>query len=53
MTVVNVREGLIAWYMRRGYAWTGEVLDFPYDDLRFGTPNRQDLSFVVLERALV
>lgn len=51
MTVVNVREGLIAWYRRRGYAPTGETLPFA-DDLRFGTPTRDDLSFVVLERAL-
>ncbi|MEI9890137.1 MAG: hypothetical protein WDN45_05495 [Caulobacteraceae bacterium] len=40
MTVVNVREGLIAWYERRGYRPTGEVLPFPYDDLRFGQPTR-------------
>lgn len=53
MTVVNVREGLIAWYRRRGYRLTGETLPFPYDDLRFGKPTRPDLSFVVLERALV
>ena len=52
MTVVNVRDGLIAWYERRGYTRTGEVLPFPYDDLRFGAPTRPDLSFVVLERAL-
>lgn len=53
MTVVNVRDGLIAWYERRGYRVTGEDLPFPYDDLRFGEPTRPDLSFVVLERALV
>jgi len=52
MSVVNVRDGLIAWYGRRGYALTGEVLPFPYDDRRFGLPTRPDLSFVVLERPL-
>jgi len=52
MTVVNVREGLIAWYERRGYAPTGETGPFPYDDLRFGAPTRDDLHFVVLERTL-
>jgi len=52
MTVVNVREGLIAWYQRKGYALTGETLPFPYDDERFGKPGRPDLSFVVLERLL-
>jgi GNAT superfamily N-acetyltransferase len=53
MTVVNIRQGLIAWYERRGYRLTGETLPFPYDDNRFGTPTRRDLSFVVLERTLV
>ena len=50
MTVVNVRETLIAWYERRGYALTGEIQPFPYDDQRFGQPLRDDLAFVVLER---
>jgi GNAT superfamily N-acetyltransferase len=52
MTVVNVRTALIGWYERRGYVLTGEVLPFPYDDLRFGAPRRDDLAFVVLERPL-
>jgi GNAT superfamily N-acetyltransferase len=52
MTVVNVRESLIAWYLRRGYAPTGETAPFPYGDDRFGKPLRDDLAFVVLEKAL-
>jgi ribosomal protein S18 acetylase RimI-like enzyme len=52
MTVINVRDTLIAWYERRGYGLTGEVRPFPYGDDRFGKPLREDLSFVVLERAL-
>jgi ribosomal protein S18 acetylase RimI-like enzyme len=52
MTVINVRDTLIAWYQRRGYALTGETEPFPYDDDRFGRPTRDDLRFVVLERAL-
>jgi predicted N-acetyltransferase YhbS len=52
MTVINVRDTLIAWYQRRGYVLTGEVRPFPYGDDRFGRPLREDLSFVVLERAL-
>jgi ribosomal protein S18 acetylase RimI-like enzyme len=52
MTVINVRDTLIAWYQRRGYALTGEVRPFPYGDNRFGKPLRDDLSFVVLEKAL-
>jgi len=51
MTVVNLREELIAWYERRGYRRTGEIRPFP-DDTRFGTPTRDDLKFVVLRREL-
>lgn len=50
MTVVNVRDILIAWYERRGYTVTGESRPFPYDDERFGRPLRDDLYFVVLEK---
>ncbi len=50
MTVVNVRETLIAWYERRGYRLTGETQPFPYGDQRFGKPLRDDLHFVFLER---
>lgn len=52
MTVVQVRDTLIAWYGRRGYAPTGETLPFPYDDQRFGEPQRDDLHFIVMEKAL-
>lgn len=52
MTVISIREALIAWYGRRGYAPTGETEPFPYGDLRFGQPLRDDLEFVVLEKAL-
>ncbi len=52
MTVVNVRNALIAWYVRRGYHETGETEPFPYDDDRFGVPLRDDLQFVVLEKDL-
>jgi len=52
LTVINVRETLIAWYVRRGYRLTGETKPFPYGDDRFGTPTRDDLRFVVLEKAL-
>jgi hypothetical protein len=50
MTVVSVRESLIAWYERQGYRRTGETECFPYDDGRFGAPLRPDLVFVVLEK---
>jgi GNAT superfamily N-acetyltransferase len=50
MTVVNVRDTLIAWYERRGYTPTGETKPFPYGDERFGRPLRNDLHFVMLQR---
>lgn len=52
MTVIFLRDSLIAWYERRGYARTGETQPFPYGDERFGLPHRPDLHFVVLEKAL-
>jgi predicted N-acetyltransferase YhbS len=52
MTVVHQRDTLIAWYIRRGYALTGETKPFPYDDPRFGRPTRPDLYFDVLEKDL-
>lgn len=52
MTVVHVRDTLIAWYERRGYALTGQTLPFPYDNQKFGEPTRDDLHFVVMEKAL-
>lgn len=52
MTVIDVRESLIAWYARRGYAATGETRPFPYDDPAFGEPRRDDLRFIVMEKAL-
>jgi len=52
MTVVNTRDTLIAWYQRRGYELTGETEPFPYEDERFGRATRDDLAFVVLERAI-
>ncbi|MGP3684173.1 GNAT family N-acetyltransferase [Streptomyces sp. IBSNAI002] len=52
MTVVNVREELIAYYVRRGYRRTGELSPFPYGDERFGVPRRDDLAFELLVKPL-
>jgi ribosomal protein S18 acetylase RimI-like enzyme len=52
MTVIDVRDELIAWYARRGYRRTGIFKPFPYGDLRFGVPKRDDLRFEVLEKDL-
>jgi ribosomal protein S18 acetylase RimI-like enzyme len=52
MTVIAIRDALIAWYERKGYVRTGETEPFPYGDARFGIPLRDDLVFVVLEKRL-
>ncbi|MGW2615410.1 GNAT family N-acetyltransferase [Streptomyces sp. NPDC001500] len=53
MTVISVREDLIAWYERRGYRRTGRMTPFPYGDERFGIPQRDDLQFELLVKDLV
>ncbi|MFG2274446.1 GNAT family N-acetyltransferase [Streptomyces chartreusis] len=52
MTVISVRDDLIAWYERRGYRRTGRMTPFPYGDERFGIPQRADLQFELLVKAL-
>lgn len=52
MTVISVREDLIAWYERRGYRRTGKTTPFPYGDERFGIPQRDDLRFELLVKPL-
>ncbi len=52
MTVIDVRDELIAFYQRRGYRRTGILKPFPYGDARFGEPKRGDLRFEVLEKVL-
>ncbi|MER6444879.1 GNAT family N-acetyltransferase [Streptomyces venezuelae] len=52
MTVVHVREELIAYYVRRGYRRTGELSPFPYGDERFGVPLRDDLAFELVVKSL-
>ena len=52
MTVISVRDELIAWYERRGYRRTGEYSPFPYGNERFGIPRRDDLRFERLVKEL-
>jgi GNAT superfamily N-acetyltransferase len=52
MTVIDCRDELIAYYLRRGYARTGIVKPFPYGDARYGLPKRPDLRFEILEKIL-
>lgn len=52
LTVIAQRRELIAWYGRRGYQPSGAIETFPYGNPRFGEPKRDDLYFLVLEKAL-
>ncbi|MEU9102190.1 GNAT family N-acetyltransferase [Streptomyces sp. NPDC048361] len=52
MTVISLREELIAFYERRGYRRTGKLTPFPYGDERFGVPQRDDLAFELLVKEL-
>lgn len=52
MYVISIRDSLIAWYERLGYARTGETAPFPYGNPKFGLPKRDDLSFIVLGKTL-
>ena len=52
MTVIDIRDELIAFYERRGYARTGIKKPFPYGDERYGIPKRADLRFEILEKPL-
>lgn len=48
MTVITVREELIAWYEKHGFKKTDRILPFPVDE-RFGIPT-QPLEMIVLEK---
>jgi GNAT superfamily N-acetyltransferase len=52
MTVISIRDELVAWYERRGYRRSGVFKPFPYGDARFGIPKRDDLRFELLVKAL-
>lgn len=49
MTVIDGRQTLIDWYVRHGYALTGERKPFIVPDERWGIP-KQKLEFLVLEK---
>lgn len=52
LSVIQLRESLMAWYERRGYRRTGETMPFPYGNPEFGIPKREDLYFVMFEKEL-
>lgn len=52
MAVITLRSELIAWYQRRGYLRTGRFRPFPYGQIRFGIPRRDDLRLEILRKPL-
>lgn len=50
MTVIESRKELIAWYERRGYSATGEILPF-HEGTRFGIP-KEEIKLAVFEKEL-
>ena len=51
MTVISVREELIAWYKRHGYADTGEREAFPDSEIHVRI-SEAPLEFIYLEKKL-
>ncbi|KAM0668808.1 hypothetical protein ACQRIU_002370 [Beauveria bassiana] len=52
MQVIDRRDTLIAYYVRRGYVQTKETRPFPYELFGEGTVLRDDLRFTVLVKEL-
>ncbi|KAM3505318.1 hypothetical protein MY10362_003021 [Beauveria mimosiformis] len=52
MQVIDRRDTLIAYYVRRGYVQTKETRPFPYELFEEGTVLRDDLRFTVLVKEL-
>jgi len=51
MTVISLRQELMAFYERRGYVRTGKYKPFPSDP-RFGIPKVSGLQLEILEKIL-
>lgn len=51
MTVISVREELIAWYKRNGYEDTGEREPFPASDVHIPI-TAEPLEFIVMEKRI-
>jgi ribosomal protein S18 acetylase RimI-like enzyme len=51
MTVISVREELIAWYKRHGYVDTGEREAFPESGIHV-TVSEEPLEFIFLEKKI-
>jgi len=53
MHVLSIRQELLDWYYRKGYQDTGEREDWPWGDLKWGVPKRDDLEFLVITKRLM
>ncbi|WP_281234340.1 GNAT family N-acetyltransferase [Flavobacterium gelatinilyticum] len=51
MTVISVREELVAWYKRHGYVDTGKREAFPESDIHT-TVSDEPLEFIYLEKSI-
>ena len=51
MTVISVREELIAWYKRHGYVDTGKREAFPENHIHV-TVSEEPLEFIFLEKKI-
>ena len=51
MTVISVREELIAWYISKGYLDTGAKEPFPASDVHIPI-SKEPLEFIVLEKRI-
>ncbi|MFC4480192.1 GNAT family N-acetyltransferase [Flavobacterium chungangensis] len=51
MTVISVREELVAWYKRHGYVDTGKREAFPESEIHT-TVSAEPLEFIYLEKVL-
>lgn len=52
LTVIDIRDELIAYYERRGFVRTGEHKALSYGDERFGTPRVPDLRMESMRKPL-
>lgn len=52
MTVIHLRDELLAYYERRGYVRTGNSEPFPTDDPRFGIPKVEGMRLLELVKQI-
>lgn len=52
MTVINVRQELLAYYERRGYRPTGQRVAFPHGDPKYGLPKTTEFDLLILDKKL-